>query len=351
MPIHRRRWRALDGAARRLWRAVESATRWLWRALDGAARQLRHELSWALALALARLEGRDSLLLRRLRRLLHDERDERVVTFLSDREGLEGRLSDPEKAALARTRERFAARQGLYAALLSGSDDDILREAERTEHLGFAGLGLGQRLQIEQARARQAAGRALRNAVDAGAPPRAVADAWWRATVLGFDVEGRLAVAAQQARHALAYASLPPFPQPPSSPEPATPPRPTPERTRRRRADQAQAIAALAEACRRDDGSAIMNAARRLRLVGALAPDIDWGTVYAAEHCHADQEDLRAALRDGDVGRAARAWSRARSRWSLDVELDAEGRAAFRRWGRMVHLEQRGSPGDASHAP
>jgi len=321
------------------------------RRLGHAAKHLWHEIGWIIFVLRDGPAARDSLQRHRLLRLLYDERDESLLALLPLHDAGHASLSIKDATMLTRIEERSAARLQLMAALASGDEASVVREATATAHLGQEGLGLGERRQIAYARARLAAQQALQTAVDEHASPRTIVDAWWRAVLLGCDLPGVLTVAALEARRRLGYDRLGPVSPSPPRPETALPVRPAPQRARDLRADRVHALEALDAACRAGDDAALVQAAGRARLSGVHKPDgddewatvydgIDWASVYAAERRHRDQENLRTALRNHDVAAAARAWSHARARWDLDPDLDQQGRRAFQQWGRSLQQEQ-----------
>lgn len=225
---------------------------------------------------------------------------------------------------------------------LRADDDGVIAQAARHPHLHRDSLHASERARLDAALARHQALTDLGAGVRAGDDARTV-EAWWRTVRLGCAVPPPLYAAAQAARRRRTsdYSPPPSHWRPPQVPPSTT----SPARQyvnhlldKRTRADQA-----LAAALGTGSDAAIVIAARDVRQTGAPATNLPWDTVCAVEQRTADLDALRASLQVGKIEPAARAWAKANSLHptALDPDLDGQGRAAFRNWGRVLRHRMR----------
>jgi hypothetical protein len=106
-----------------------------------------------------------------------------------------------------------------------------------------------------------------------------------------------------------------------------------------------EAVRVLLQTIGTGTDQAVSNAAGLARELGADDPRIPWSAVYAIEARHADIAALRNAVEPGNDAACGAAWAKCMALWprALPPELDAAGRAAFRRWGRSLRRRSQDS--------
>lgn len=271
-----------------------------------------------------------------LRQALRDGRPDRVVELLRREPPLRNLLDSRARADVADSESRLSSLAYLRETLAS-EDDERIAALAAAPGLPMERLRAGERRPFDLAVARVEALRELRASIERG-DDTAIAAHWWRSMERGCQIPPDLTALARAARARLLIpASSPPAPSSPTSTTPA-PPSSWTSPTAALRAAQSRAVGAVGDALAREHDEALAAATGELIEAGGDSAGLPWEEMLDVRHRVAAIDGLGQALAAGDSARASRLWSEVRTRWpgALDQSLDAQGRAAFRHWGRAL---------------